>query len=77
MAAKDYVIERLKSLLRDAVNDRKTGASEIRRMRMHGYIDGYMQALKDAGICTKDELTAVIAELRKLGTAKSSQLAES
>jgi hypothetical protein len=61
---------------------RNQGASYPRLLRAHGYIDGYMKALLEAGIATRQELLALVAGERSLlhgpaiGTAETSPDAE-
>ena len=64
MRSKNDLINELKQMLRDVFNARSEGATYQRLARAHGYADGYMRALLEAGLATKEELLALVAEER-------------
>jgi len=64
MRAKAELVEELRSMLRDLFAARSEGAVYTRLARAHGYVDGYMRALLESGMATKEELLAVVAEER-------------
>ncbi len=60
-------------LLEQVLKARFGGTAYARLSRAHGYADGYMAALLDAGIVHKDELLALVSETRRDYVAKSSE----
>ena len=57
-------LEELKRMLHDVFEARAEGANYSRLARAHGYVDGYMRALLDAGLVDQDELLRVVSETR-------------
>ncbi len=56
----------LRDLLRDVLHARFEGVAYAKLARAHGYADGYMRALLDSGLITKEELLELVgAERRK------------
>jgi hypothetical protein len=51
-------------MLRDVFAARAAGTSYAQMARAHGYVDGYMRALLEQGLATKDELLKLVAEER-------------
>lgn len=64
MRAKAEMVEELKSMLRDLFAARSEGAAYPRLARAHGYVDGYMRALLETGMATKQELLELVAHER-------------
>ena len=62
---RDEMIGVLKGLLADVLRARFDGAAYAKLSRAHGYADGYMRALLDAGIVGKDELLVLIGDERR------------
>jgi hypothetical protein len=58
------MLNELKVMLYDALQAKTRGVTYPRLARAHGYVDGYMKALLDAGIATNPELLALVAEAR-------------
>lgn len=54
----------LRELLRHALRLREEGSDSARFMRAMGAVDGYMQALIDAGLAEERELLHLVAEER-------------
>lgn len=52
-------------LLDEVLKARFEGAAYARLSRAHGYADGYMRALQDAGLVDKHELLALVGETRR------------
>lgn len=52
-------------LLDEVMRARFDGAAYARLSRAHGYADGYMRALLDAGLVEKDELLSLVGETRR------------
>jgi hypothetical protein len=52
-------------LLDEVMKARFDGAAYARLSRAHGYADGYMRALLDAGLIDKRELLALVGETRR------------
>jgi hypothetical protein len=71
--AKEELINVLRRLLREVVKARFEGGAYARLSRAHGYADGYMAALLDAGVVERDSLLRLVGEERlKLAVAPSS-----
>jgi hypothetical protein len=64
MRAKAEIFEELKRMLHDVFIARAAGANYPRLARAHGYVDGYMRALLEAGLATKEELLELVASER-------------
>lgn len=64
MRTKAEMLSELRTMLRDVFTARTEGAAYARLARAHGYVDGYMRAMMEAGAITKDELLAIVAEER-------------
>jgi hypothetical protein len=62
--AKEDLMNRLRTLLRDVVKARFEGGAYAKLSRAHGYADGYMAALLDAGLTDKAALLRVVSEER-------------
>lgn len=65
MSSKAEMLETLRTMLRDVFRLRNDGVTYARLARAHGYVDGYMRALLEAGIAEKGELLALVAEERQ------------
>jgi hypothetical protein len=61
---KSKMSDELRKMLRDVFVARASGTSYPRMARAHGYVDGYMRALLECGLATKDELLRMVAEER-------------
>jgi hypothetical protein len=64
MRTKAEMLSELKVMLYDALLAKTRGATYPRLARAHGYVDGYMKALLDAGLATNQELLALVSEAR-------------
>ncbi len=62
---RDELVETLKELLREVLRARFDGAAYAKLARAHGYADGYMRALLDAGLVEKRELLKVVGAERR------------
>lgn len=60
MKTKAEILGELRSMLGDVFTAKASGESYGRLARAHGYVDGYMRALLDAGFVTKSELVEVV-----------------
>lgn len=58
------MLENLRAMLRDVFRLRTEGVAYARLARAHGYVDGYMRVLLEAGIADKRQLLAIVAEER-------------
>ncbi len=65
MRAKTELLSELRTMLRDVFALRASGQLESRVGRAHGYVDGFMRALLDSGIATKNELLTIVSEERE------------
>jgi hypothetical protein len=61
---KAEMLNELKRMLNDVLVAKSKGVSYQRLARAHGYVDGYMKALLDAGMATQQELLSMVAEER-------------
>lgn len=59
------LVQTLRELLRDVLRQRDAGVPNARFARALGYVDGYMQALIDAGVAEERELLHMVAEERR------------
>ena len=64
MRTKADMLNELKVMLYDALLAKTRGVTYPRLARAHGYVDGYMKALLDAGLATNQELLSLVAEAR-------------
>ncbi len=64
MRSKSDLLGDLTKMVGDSILDRRRGAAQARLTRLQGRIDGYMCALLDAGIVTRDELLALVSRER-------------
>jgi hypothetical protein len=62
--SKAQMLENLQAMLADVFKLRREGAPYARLARAHGYVDGYMRVLLEAGTATKQELLDVVARER-------------
>jgi hypothetical protein len=77
MKTKAEILGELRSMLGDVFTAKASGESYGRLARAHGYVDGYMRALLDAGFVTKGELVEVVnAEREKSSGPAMRPLAE-
>ena len=60
MKEKAELVAELRSMLADVFAAKERGESYGRLARAHGYVDGYMRALLDLGVASKDELLEVV-----------------
>ena len=62
--AKATMLENLRTMLRDVFRLRRDGTAYARLSRAHGYVDGYMRALMEAGVATQKQLLELVAAER-------------
>lgn len=60
MKDKAELISELRSMLADVFRAKAQGQAYGKLARAHGYVDGYMRALLELGVVTKDELLVVV-----------------
>ena len=65
MASRDEMITDLRTMLRDMFAASASGTGGPRLARAHGYVDGYMRAMLDIGVATKNDLLAVVMSERE------------
>ncbi len=58
--SKEQMMDELTVMLRDLFEQRRSGVPMSRLARAHGYVDGYMRVMLDAGMATKKELLDVV-----------------
>ena len=61
---KDQLMDTIRNLLQDVLKARFEGIHRDKLARAHGYADGYMRALLDAGLVDKKELLCVVGDER-------------
>lgn len=64
-ASKAEMLDNLRAMLKDVFKLRTDGVAYARLARAHGYVDGYMRVLLEAGIADKNELLALVAAERE------------
>jgi hypothetical protein len=65
MRTKTEVLQELRTMLRDIFTAKAAGETHGRLARAHGYVDGYMRAVMETGLATKDELLEIVATERE------------
>lgn len=60
MREKSELLQDLQTMLRDVFAAKAAGQAYARLARAHGYVDGYMRAILDAELVSKDELLEVV-----------------
>lgn len=61
----DELVNTLKGLLGQVLDARFAGGQRSELARTHGYADGYMRALLDAGLVDQKALLRVVSEQRE------------
>ena len=64
MRSKVEMLTELETMLHDIFVARTGGMNYSRLARAHGYVDGYMRALLDSGMASKQELLQLVAAKR-------------
>ncbi len=62
---KDQLKATLRGLLREVLEARFTGGSYAKLARAHGYADGYMRAMLDAGLADSAEMLRLVGSVRE------------
>jgi len=62
--AKEELINVIRRLLKDVAKARFEGGAYAKLSRAHGYADGYMAALLDAGVLEQSSLLRLVGEER-------------
>ena len=63
--SKKQLIETVRSLIADVTRARFGGGPYAKLARAHGYADGYMRALLDAGLVDRSELIIAVGSERE------------
>ena len=58
------MLDNLRVMLRDVFQLRTDGVAYAKLARAHGYVDGYMRVMLEAGFATKKELLVLVSEER-------------
>jgi hypothetical protein len=58
-------LEELRTMFRNVLAASAAGGNHARLSRARGCVDGYMQALMDLGVATRQELLELIAAVRE------------
>jgi hypothetical protein len=64
MHSKNQRLQDLKLMIKDMLSMRYRGGEHARLAHAQGLVDGYMRALMDNGLATRDELLALVREQR-------------
>jgi len=59
------LLENLRGMVRDMLRLRSEGGAYAKLARAHGYVDGYMRVLLEAGIADHKALLALVADERR------------
>ena len=62
---KEELLGRVSELVQQVTEARFEGAVYAKLARAHGYADGYMRALIDTGLVTREELLEAVSKARK------------
>ncbi len=62
--SKKQLTEEVRKLMREVLKKRFEGTAYNKLSRAHGYADGYMCALMDAGLVQQDELLELVGAER-------------
>lgn len=62
---KGELLDRVRELVADVTRARFEGTAYAKLMRAHGYADGYMRALLDAGLVDRDALLRAVGDARR------------
>jgi hypothetical protein len=62
---KQELLENLRTMVRDMLRLRSEGGPYAKLARAHGYVDGYMRVLLEAGIADHKALLALVADERR------------
>ena len=65
MEHKPALVQVLRSLLTDVFAAQVAGSNHQKLVRAFGYADGYMRAVLEAGIVSKEELLGIVQEERR------------
>jgi hypothetical protein len=61
---KSQLLAQVRALVADVTRARFEGGAYAKMMRAHGYADGYMRALLDAGLVDRAEMLKVVGSAR-------------
>jgi len=61
----EELMDVLRDLLDDVLRARFDGAAYAKLARAHGYADGYMRALMDAGLADRESLIELVGDQRR------------
>lgn len=70
---KEELLENLRSMVRDMLRLRSEGGAYAKLARAHGYVDGYMRVLLEAGIADHKALLALVADERRKAEGPSTR----
>jgi hypothetical protein len=62
--SKTELLENLRGMVRDMLRLRREGGAYAKLSRAHGYVDGYMRVLLEAGLADQKTLLALVADER-------------
>ena len=62
--SKTELLENLRGMVRDMLRLRREGGAYAKLSRAHGYVDGYMRVLLEAGLADQKTLLMLVADER-------------
>ncbi len=65
MRTKGEVLTELRTMLKDIFLAKAAGETHTRLARAHGYVDGYMRAVLETGLASKEELLELVSAERE------------
>jgi hypothetical protein len=69
--SKTEMLAVLRSLVKDMLQLRTEGVAQGKFARAHGYVDGYIRVMLDAGLASERELLDVVLEERRRGAGSA------
>lgn len=76
MRSKAEVMAELETMLRDVLAASAAGTTHVRVARAHGYVDGYMRALLELGVASRDELLRLVSRERERASGPAVRVIE-
>jgi len=73
--AREELMVVVRDLVKDSMQVRFEGAAYAKQTRVHGYADGYMKALLDAGLVDRKDLLKLVTEERSRHRSDKAQTA--
>lgn len=65
MEHREMLLDNLREMLQEVLHKRFEGTPYAKLARVHGYADGYMRAMLDAGLIDKQALIELVGDERR------------